>query len=85
MNTVWRGQLVGIFHGYKSGRIYVLSDGSRWRQDDLTDEPVYRDDPTARLLSNNSTGTIYLDVEGTSAMVRVNRAAGQLRPSAGAF
>ena len=85
MDTVWRGQLVGIFHGYKSGRVYLLSDGSRWRQEDLTDEPIYRDDPTARLLSNHSTGTMYLDVEGTSAMVRVNRAASHPQPATGPF
>jgi hypothetical protein len=73
MNIIWSGHLVGTFHGYKPGRIYELSDGSKWTQEDLTDEPVYRDDPAARLLSNRSIGAIYLDVEGTSAIVRVYR------------
>jgi hypothetical protein len=73
MTTIWAGRLVGTFHGYKSGRVYALSDGTRWQQEDLTDEPEYQNDPTARLLSNR-TGTIYLDVEGTYALVRVHRA-----------
>jgi hypothetical protein len=85
MDTVWCGRLVGTFHGYKGGRVYQLSDGSQWRQEDLTDEPLYRDYPVARLLSNSSTGTIYLDVEGTSAVVRVNQAGGHPRPASGAF
>jgi hypothetical protein len=73
MNTIWAGRLVGTFHGYKSGRVYALSDGTRWQQADLTDEPEYRYHPTARLLSNRR-GTIYLDVEGTCAVVRVIQA-----------
>jgi hypothetical protein len=52
MDTLWTGRLLGTFHGYKPGRVYHLSDGGTWRQEDLTDEPVYRDYPTARLLSN---------------------------------
>jgi hypothetical protein len=85
VDTVWSGRLLGTFLGYKAGRVYELSDGSQWRQDDLTDEPVYRNDPTARLLSNGSAGTIYLDVEGTSAVVRVSRAGRHPRPTAGGF
>jgi hypothetical protein len=85
MDTLWSGRLIGTFLGYKSGRVFGLSDGSSWRQEDLTDEPLYRDDPAAWLLSDRSTGTIYLDVEGTSAVVRVHRAANQPRPAAGAF
>ena len=85
MDIIWSGHLVGTFHGYKPGRIYMLSDGSKWTQEDLTDEPVYRDDPTARLLSNRSIGAIYLDVEGTSAIVRVYRTGSRPKPTAGAF
>ena len=48
MDIIWSGHLVGTFHGYKPGRIYVLSDGSEWTQEDLTDEPVYRGLPTSR-------------------------------------
>jgi hypothetical protein len=76
---------VGTFFGYKPGRIYELSDGSKWTQEDLTDEPVYRDDPTARLLFSGSIGAIYLDVEGTSAVVRVYRNGSRPTPTAGAF
>ena len=85
MDIIWSGHLVGTFHGYKPGRVYELSDGSKWTQEDLTDEPVYRDDPTARLLSNRSNGAIYLDVEGTSAIVRVYRTGSRPKPTAGAF
>jgi hypothetical protein len=51
----------------------------------LTDEPVYRYDPTAPLLAKGGIGTIYLDVEGTFAMVRVHRAGSRPRPAGGAL
>jgi hypothetical protein len=73
MNIIWSGRLIGTFYGYKPGRTYELSDGSNWTQSDLTDEPAYQDDPAVRLLSNGSIGVIHLDVEGTSAVVRVYR------------
>ncbi len=85
MDIIWLGRLVGTFHGYKPGRIYELSDGRKWTQEDLTDEPVLREGPTARLLSNGSIGAICLDVEGTSAVVRVYRAGSRPKPTAGAF
>ena len=85
MDIIWLGHLVGTFHGYKPCRIYELSDGSKWTQEDLTDEPVYRDDPTARLLFSGSSGAIFLDVEGTSAIVRVYRTGSRPKPAAGAF
>ena len=85
MDIIWSGHLVGTFHGYKPSSIYELSDGSKWTQEDLTDEPVYRDDPTTRLLSNRSSGAIYLDVEVTSAVVRVHRTGSRPKPTAGAF
>jgi hypothetical protein len=85
MDIIWSGTLMATFHGYKQGRFYRLSDGSTWRQEDLTDEPVYRDEPTARLLSSRSIGGIYLDVEGTFAVVRVNRAGSHPKLIAGAF
>ena len=85
MDIIWSGHLVGTFHGYKPGRVYELSDGSKWTQEDLTDEPVYRDEQTVRLLSNRSVGVIYLDVEGTSAIVRVYQTGSRSKPSDGAF
>lgn len=84
MDTIWEGRLVGTFYGYKGGRVYQLSDGSKWQQEDNTDEPVYREEPTARLLSKHDTNTVYLDVEGTSAMVRVLRHDLRPKPRAGA-
>jgi hypothetical protein len=72
MNIIWSGRLIGTFYGYKPGRIYELSDGCKWTQADLTDEPAYRDAPTARLVASGS-GAIYLDVEGTCAMVSVHQ------------
>lgn len=84
METIWTGRLVGEFWGYKSGRVYVLSDGSKWQQDDPTDEPVYREGPTARLISKHDVDTIYLDVEGTSSMVRVLRHGAHPTPRGGA-
>lgn len=84
MDTTWEGRLVGTFYGYKGGRVYQLSDGSKWQQEDNTDEPVYREEPTARLLSRHDTDTTYLDVEGTSAMVRVLRYCSRAKPTAGA-
>jgi hypothetical protein len=82
MTTVWIGSVIGQFHGYKPGRTFILSDGSQWFQGDLTDEPEYREDPTAKLLTDPGTGRTYLDVEGTTAIVRVFRAAGHARPNA---
>jgi hypothetical protein len=75
MDIIWSGRLIGTFYGYTPGRIYKLSDGSKWTQADLTDEPACRDDPTASLVANGS-GAIYLDVEGTFAVVQVYRTRG---------
>ena len=56
MDIIWSGHLVGTFHGYKPGRVYELSDGSNWTQEDQTDEPVYRDDPTQGFFSAVAAG-----------------------------
>ena len=84
MRTVWTGRLIGTFLGYKGGLAYDLSDGSRWLQDDNTDEPVYRENPSARLLDDGM-GHTYLDIEGTSAMVRVVPQGAKPRPHSGAY
>lgn len=84
MDKIWEGRLTGTFYGYKGGRVFELSDGSRWQQEDNTDEPVYRERPTAKLISNHDTNTTYLDVEGTSSMVRVGRHGSRPKPTAGA-
>ncbi len=84
MTTTWIGRVVGTFLGYKGGRGYDLSDGTSWYQDDHTDEPVYRENPTAKLLSDGM-GHTYLDVEGTSARVRVMPVGRRPVQRAGAF
>jgi hypothetical protein len=84
MKPVWCGRLVGTFFGYRGGFVYELSDGSKWAQDDGTDEPVYRESPSARLLDDGM-GHTYLDVEGTSAIVRVVAKGSKPAPNAGAF
>ena len=85
MDKIWQGRLVGTFYGYKGGRVYQLSDGSRWQQEDLTDEPVYREEPTAKLIMKQDTDTVYLDVEGTSSRVRVLPQGSHPKPAAGLF
>jgi len=69
MQTEWEGRIAGVFEGYAGGHIYQLSDGRRWRQETPASEYVYRENPKARLLWDQSTGTRYLDVEGASSMV----------------
>jgi hypothetical protein len=76
MNRDWEGHVVGVFEGYQGGRVYPLSDGSRWRQVDNRGEYVYRERPRARLMWDHSLGHWYLDVEGTSYTVRVERVRG---------
>ena len=83
MDTIWIGHVVETFHGYRPGRTYELSNGTKWLQQDLTDEPVYGGDPNAKLICEPGTGTIYLDVRGTSAIVRVFRA--DVRQGRGAY
>lgn len=71
MDIRWEGTVPGAFEGYAGGRVYRLSDGSRWRQECLTAESTCREDPGARLLWDPSLGRMLLDVEGTSAVVWV--------------
>ncbi len=85
METEWEGHVVGVFKGYYGGRVYELSDGRRWRQEDRTAEYVYREAPKARLLWNQGTGTRYLDVDGTSNVVIVVLDRGMRGLSAEAF
>jgi hypothetical protein len=85
METTWEGRIAGVFEGYQGGRVHELSDGSRWRQEDRTDEYVYRERPKARLLRDKGTGVTYLDVEGTSGVVLVVPDSGMRGLSVGAF
>ena len=83
--TIWEGHLTGTFEGYAYDRLYVLSDGSKWRQACETREYVYRERPAARLVRDRSTGRVYLDVAGTSASVLVERDRGISRRGCAAF
>jgi hypothetical protein len=85
METEWEGHIAGIFEGSAGGRVLELSDGRRWSQDSNTSEYVYRETPKARLIWNQSTGTRYLDVEGTSSVVIVVPERGMGGLSARAF
>jgi hypothetical protein len=85
MDPEWEGHIVGIFEGYAGGHVFELSDGRRWRQESNTSEYVYREQPKARLLWNQSIGTRYLDVEGTSSVVEGKKDRGVGGPYAGAF
>lgn len=82
---IWEGHLTGVFEGYAYDRLFALSDGSNWRQACTTREYVYREQPAARLVREASTGRIYLDVEGTSAIVLVERDRGVSRRGSGAY
>jgi hypothetical protein len=71
MKTIWRGRVRGEFHGSLIHRVYVLSDGSWWRQEDSTSEIVRRrTDPKAKLLAGDD-GRIFLDVECAALSVWV--------------
>jgi hypothetical protein len=83
MRTIWRGRVRGRFDGTHVGSVYVLSDGSWWRQEDYTDEGVDRKrNPKARLRRGDD-GRIFLDVEGTALMVWVVPVGDGLRIYAG--
>ena len=71
MTVSWEGRIAGEFHGYAYGAVHELSDGSRWRQRGKAAEPVYRERPAAKLLRDPSSGRMFLDVEGTGAVVEV--------------
>ena len=47
MDKTWEGHIAGVFEGYAGGRVYELSDGTRWRQEGRTSEYVYRERPGA--------------------------------------
>ena len=85
IETIWEGHLTGTFEGYAYDRLFALSDGTRWRHASTTREYVYREHPAARLVREPSTGRVYLDVEGTSASVLVERARGNDRRTWSAF
>ena len=84
MNLIGESRIDGVFEGYQGGRVYRLADGSSWRQEDNTAEHVYRENPRARLFKDG-TGRTFLDVEGTSGVVWVERADSGPIPKSGAI
>jgi hypothetical protein len=83
MKTVWRGRVQGKFIGSLGGSVYVLSDGSWWRQQDYTSEFITsKKNPKARLLADDD-GRTFLDVAGMSLSVWVVPAGRGLRLYAG--
>lgn len=85
MEITCEGWVAGHIEGYRGGRVYELSDGSCWRQEDRTSEYIYRERPKARLLRDPGIGLTYLDVEGTSGVVHVVPDSGMCGLSVGAF
>lgn len=85
MELIWEGHLIGIFEGYAYDRVFALSDSTRWRQASEICEYVYRENPRARLVCDYANSSTYLDVEGTSARVLVERDRGWMRRGAGAY
>jgi hypothetical protein len=71
MEAIWTGRLTGTFYGYAPGRTYELSDGSKWQQYDITDEPGCIEAPAVELLTRRGSGVIYLAVGGATDKVRV--------------
>jgi hypothetical protein len=83
MQLIRESRIDGVFEGYVGGRVYLLADGSRWRQADNKAEYVYREGPKARLFRHES--ATYLDVEGTSGVVLVVPDSGRWAGGAGAY
>lgn len=83
MEIRWQGRIVGEFLGYALGRVFEISGHGKWKQENHTDEPCWRQDPGAKLYWDQSLGVWWLDVEGTSASVIVSQ--GEARRTVGAF
>jgi hypothetical protein len=81
--VVRASRIVGVFRGYRAGRVYELADGSRWRQESMTNEYAYRENPAARILTDAE--WFYLDVDGTSGVVRVSREGATARDRSGSY
>lgn len=72
MEAIWTGRLSGTFYGYGEGRMFELSDGSRWQQVDGTDEPGCCESPVVELLTRRGSGVIYLTVKDAVSKVRIS-------------
>lgn len=69
--VVCKSRVVGEFRGYRGGRVYRLANGEVWRQECNKFEFVYRENPVCRILPIGF--ECFLDVEGTSTVVRIRR------------
>ena len=85
MLTVWEGRIVGTFEGYENGRVFELSDGSRWKQEDRNPRIHLSGRTKSQTAPRSRESWTYLDVEGTSAVVMVVRDRGMSSIHAGAF
>lgn len=69
--VVCKSRVLGEFRGYQGGRVYRLENGEVWQQERNKFEFVYRENPGCLILSIGF--DCFLDVEGTSTMVRIRR------------
>ena len=76
-------RLVGTFLGYAPGVVHRLDDGSAWEQVGRSREYVYRERPRCKVLFERERH--WLDVEGTSGVVEVERYTGKRWAGAGAY
>lgn len=73
MKVVATSRIAGEFWGYEYDRVYFLEDGTSWRQTHQGSEPVYRERPSCKILFAQDRGLYWLDVEGTSGVVQVEK------------
>jgi hypothetical protein len=81
MKPVLVSRIDGSFEGFADGRVFRLSNGLRWRQVGEITDFAQGDRPRARLFHDGD--DFFLDVEGTTAMIRVELA-GSIRSSCSA-
>lgn len=74
MEVVVEGRIKGMFHGWGKGKVFVLSKGfhKRWEQIEDRDQFSSTYQPKAKLWRDGAKH--YLEVEGMSEMVEVQRA-----------
>jgi hypothetical protein len=83
MNGVVHSRIQGTFLGYAPGVVHRLDDGTEWEQIGRVEEYVYRGQPGCRVFWDGE--RLYIDVEGTSAVVEVRRYMGKRWTGPGAF
>jgi len=76
MKPVLVSRIDGSFEGFADGRVFRLCNGLRWRQVGEVTHYACEVEPLTRLFYDGQ--TFYLDIEGTSVLIRVELA-GSLR------